>query len=643
MSSAARPLACQCHTPEPGGIWPWVRLAAAAFLAMHVMSLSLSVNLSETTPRERLLLHAALIGGTLLVAALAGAPLAVNAWRELRARRITIEALFLLGIAGALGQSVLAAAAGSGPVYWEVVAILLVVYALGRRLVTRSQQAAFGVLSRSRAGTLCELVLDDGSTRAVASGSLEAGDVVLVKPGQMVPVDGTIAAGQACLQEAQITGEGFLRAVRAGDPVLAGVWPVDAAIQVRAGAPAAASLYAGALDEVGRSLKSPARLERAADRLAGWFAPVVLGAALATTAGWGLARGWPEGLTNGLAVLLIACPCAMGFATPLAFWSALRRLASLGVAARGGETVERLATAGTVMLDKTGTLTSDDWTISRAEFLAVPGLDEPLLRRMIAAAERSSGHPVARAFRSFDAGLDGLPVRVESLRVLPGEGFEARLGGFDGVSWSLSIGLADEQPDGAARRLAARVDGRPAAFVDLEESVLPSARSAIEELHAVGLETILATGDAAVRARAIPAGRHCASLKPADKTALVGQLQSEGRRVLFVGDGLNDSAAMAAAHASLAAPGSVDLTSSLAGGVLLGHDLGAIPRAIKTARQALGVARSNLYFAAAYNTAGIALAAAGLVHPITSVLVMTCSSLFVSWRAARLLPGEPAS
>jgi Cu+-exporting ATPase len=182
------------------------------------------------------------------------------------------------------------------------------------------------------------------------------------------------------------------------------------------------------------------------------------------------------------------------------------------------------------------------------------------------------------------------------------------------------------------------VDGGPAAVVDLEESILPSVRSAIAELHDAGLETILATGDAASRALAIPAGRHYASLTPAGKVALVEELQSSGRRVLFVGDGLNDAAAMAVAHASIGAPGSVDLTACLAGGVLLHHDLRSLPRALQAARQALAVARSNLWFAAAYNAAGIGIAAAGLVHPVISVLLMTCSSLFVCWRAARLLP-----
>ncbi len=648
-TAARPPLACHCSTPDPQGVWPWVRLGAAAFLAMNVMSVSLAVNLSETTGRERTMLLWVLAAGTLAVAALAGYPLAANAWRELRARRVTVEALFLLGIGGALGQSLFAVATGRGAVYFEVASILMVVYALGRRLVSRSQQAALDALTRGRAEAEYDVVLPDGAARRLRTGEIEAGHLVRVRPGEIIPVDGTVVAGRACLQEARLTGEGFVRSAGPGDAVLAGVCPIDAAIQVRAAAPASASGYAALLDDVGRLLQSPSRTERAADRLARWFAPLVLAAALLTGGGWTLERGWSTGAMHGLAVLLIACPCALGFATPLAFWGAVRRLAILGVAVKGGDAVERLATASTVVLDKTGTLTSDVWRISKTRFLPVEGLDEPLLRRLAAAAERASNHPIAAAFADFDEGLPGPEVHVDSLEVLPGTGFRARLSAA-GASWELSVGLAgrllEDRPDivgeqdAAARRIAVLVDGRPAAVVDVEERLLDSAGEALEALHAAGLETVLATGDAASRARAIPAGGHYASMKPEDKTALVRRLQSGGRLVLFAGDGWNDSAAMAAAHVSIAAPGSVDLAMGVADGILTTADLRALPRAIHTARQALAVARSNLYFAAGYNALGIAIAAAGLVHPVTSVLLMTCSSLFVSWRAARLLPSD---
>lgn len=640
-------LACHCSAPEAKGIWTWVRLGAAAFLAMNVMSLSLAVNLSETTPAERMLLLAALAGGTLAVAALAGYPLAANAWRELRARRITVEALFLLGIGGALGQSVFAVITGRGAVYFEVAAILMVVYSLGRRLVSRSQQAALEALSRVRIESEYDVMEPGGAARRTRAGELKAGDIVLVRPGELVPVDGRIASGRACLQEARLTGEGFVRSAGPGDAVRAGVCPVDAAIQVRATAAASASGYAALLDDVGRLLQAPSRTERAADRLARWFTPVVLAAALLTAAGWSVPGGWTTGVMHGLAVLLIACPCALGFATPLAFWGAIRRMAAFGIAVKGGDAVERLASVDTVVLDKTGTLTAEAWRISRMRLLPTGGLDEALLRRLVAAAERASNHPIAAAFEGFDEGLAGPELHVSSLEILPGAGFKAvvRAGG---AAWELEIGLAErllgERPDPAwardpsARRIAVLAGGRAAAVIDVEECLLDSARDAIEGLHAAGLETILATGDAPSRARLIPAGRCHASLTPEEKTKLVGRLQSAGRTVLFVGDGWNDSAAMAAAHVSIAAPGSVDLAKSVADGVLTSGDLGALPRAVATARRALAVAKSNLYFAAGYNVLGIAIAAAGLVHPVTSVLLMSCSSLFVSWRAARILP-----
>ncbi len=640
--------ACHCAAPDPEGVWPWVRLAAAAFLAMNVMSLSLSVNLSESTPRERMVLLLGLAGGTLLVAALAGHSLAVNSWRELRARRVTVESLFLLGIAGALGQSVVSAFTGRGAVYFEVAAILMVVYALGRRLVSRSQQAALAALSVVRAGASYDRILADGSAERVAAGRLAAGDTVMVRPGEAVPVDGTVTSGRACLQEATVSGEGFLRAAGPGDSVLAGACPVDGAIQVRAAAAASASTLARSLDQVARLLASPSGTERAADRLARWFAPVVLVAALSTAATWSILQDWSIGVMHGLAVLLIACPCALGFATPLVFWGAVRRMAAFGVAVKGGDAVERLARVHTVIFDKTGTLTAEGWCIARTRFFSLDGMGDTLLRRLVAAAERASNHPIAAAFDGFDAGLSGPAIRVESLEMLPGIGFRARLSAASAGRWDLSVGLAErllEAPpllgagrDAAARSIAVLVDGAPAAIVEIEETLLDSAAEALRQIEASGIETVLATGDAASRALAVPVGRHHFSLTPEDKLALVRAQQSAGRSVLFVGDGLNDSAAMAAAEVSIAAPGSVDLASGLADGTLTTGDLRALPRAIETAQHALSVARSNLYWAAAYNTAGIAIAAAGLVHPVTSVLLMTCSSLFVSWRAARLLP-----
>ena len=644
-------LRCHSCSFESRDVWPWVRLAIGAFLAMNVMTFSLSVNLSEVSARERLILQSVLLAATVAIAAVAGAELFVNAWKELRRRRVTIEALFLLGVGGAMGQSVLAMARASGPVYFEVASILLVVYALGRHLVARSQQSAISALECARKEFTCTRLRADGQAEVVPASRLERGDVVVVKPGERIPADGTVISGAACTREAHLTGEAFLASKRSGDFVLADTYSEDGVLHIRVLAPPASSEAFRTLDEVESSLRKPASVERAADRLARWFAPVVFTAGLATTIGWGLAADWPAGLMNGLSVLLVACPCAMGFATPLAFCSAIRRLSDFGLSVRGGETIERLATADTVVFDKTGTMTEESWRVAEARFFETGGLDEARIRQITAAAEIASNHPVAAAFSGFDAGLGNNPFVVKSLQTIAGVGFRATVReGATGPAREVTVGLADALADrGHAvpragesqhRRIAVLVDGAPAASVAVEEQLHPSAAAAMERLRGAGLRTIVATGDALARAQAIIADEHFAGMKPTEKSKLAQELQAAGRRVLFVGDGLNDAAAMAASHASIAAAGSVDLTAGVAGAVMAGGNLSVIPRTIEVCREALSVARTNLYWAAAYNTAGIAIAAAGLLHPVTATVIMTCSSLFVSWRASRLLPQE---
>lgn len=640
---ATAPLRCEaCSAPfEARNVWPWVRIAIGAFIAMNVMTFSLSVNVSEVTPRERMALHTGLLAATLLTGAVVGSGLLRNACRELRRRRITIEALFLLGSGGAFAQSVISTVRGEGPVYYEVVAILLVVYALGRQLVSRSQEAALEALTRERREEVCEVVTDRGATEIRPVSQLSPGDVVTVKPGEGVPADGVIVSGEACLRETPLTGEAFLRNRKPGDRALAGTHPVDGLIRVRVTAAAAESEKARLLDEVGQSLGAAGAIERAADRLAHWFAPVVLSAAVFTYGGWSVAANQETALMHALSVLVVACPCAMGFATPLAFWAARRRLSALGLDVRGGETVERLASADCVVLDKTGTLTeTDSHTLEEFHFRPVSGLEERDLELMLAAAERASNHPLAAAFEHFDAGIRN-PFQVEQLTLVAGRGFRAQLSREgSGRNWDLTVGLADESGDEPFRRIEVAVDGQEAARALISERLHPSAGPALAEFKLLGLHRIVATGDSPARANQTPADERYASLRPTEKKRLVERLEKQGRRVLFVGDGLNDSGAMAASHASIAVRESAPLAAGVASAVMNGDDLRLIPRAIGECRQALSVARTNLLFAAGYNSLGITIAAAGMLHPVTAAIVMICSSLFVSWRASRLLPEE---
>jgi Cu2+-exporting ATPase/Cu+-exporting ATPase len=636
-------LRCEaCSAPfESRSVWNWVRIAVGAFLAMNVMTFSLSVNLSEVHGRERAVLHAVILGATLAACGVVGSGLAVNAFRALRQRRITIEALFLLGAGGAFALSLISTFSGRGPVYYEVVAILVVVYALGRQLVSHSQESAIAALRREWSESACEVLTPAGASEPRPVSQLVPDDIVTVKPGETVPADGVVVQGEASVRETPITGEALPRFKKRGDPVLAGTHPVDGLLNIRITAPAADSEKGRLLDELGELLGARAAIQKAADRVARWFAPAVFSTALLTYLGWSFAGAQGEALTHALSVLVVACPCAIGFATPLAFWAALRQLSALGIDARGAETVERFANADCVVLDKTGTVTDpDSHCLQELRHDPHSGVDPNELRLMLAAAERRSSHPLATAFEELDAGRKN-PYVVESLRLVAGRGFEATLRRAGSQqSYTLMVGMAGESDHSAVRELLVAVGGRPAAIALISESLHETAGNALEELERLGLRRIVATGDAFPRAKRVPADEWHASLSPIEKIRLVERLVKEGRRVLFVGDGLNDSGAMAASHASIAVKNSAPLAEGVAAAVTRSDDLRLIPRALAESRRALSVARTNLLFAAAYNTLGITIAAAGLLHPVAAAVLMVCSSLLVSWRASRLLPEE---
>ncbi len=631
----------------------WWRIGAGTVLAANAMTLSLAINVSEAGPAARLWVHLGLLAMTLAALALLGGPLAREAWAAARARRLTIEALFLAGLGGALAASLIDMATGVGAVYFETVIILLVVYALGRQAGQSSRRRALRALtSRADAPAECT-VLENGAARALPVGLVRPGMVVRVEPGRPVPVDGIIEQGRAFIQESHWTGEFFAAARGPGDRLHAGSHVLDALLLVRATAPGDARRIDRLARAIERARARPSSLQTEADRLVRWFLPIVLLVAGATMFGWTWAAGWHVGLFNAMAVLLIACPCAMGFATPVAVWAAVARLAEQGLVARGGDLVEKLATIDTVVFDKTGTLTQPRATL--ADLVLAPEVDPESLRRLVAAVERASDHPLAAAFT--DLATDVADVRLLELRPLPGIGIEA-LAALEAESTParLCIGseaLLDPHPDRwqpllarlaplpGARRILIELDGRPAAAAQLEERTLELAGVVMSRLAGDGLRVLVMTGDAAERAGRLGVEFH-AGLTPEAKQRLVDEMTAAGRRVLFVGDGINDAAAMTAAHGSVAVAGAAPLAAECADAVLVeGSGLDSLPDALAIGRRAVRTIRTNLRLAAGYNATGMALAAAGLLHPVAAALLMTLSSLVVTWRSLQMLEDEP--
>ncbi|HPC84326.1 MAG TPA: cation-translocating P-type ATPase [Thermoanaerobaculaceae bacterium] len=632
----------------------WWRIGIGAVLAANSMTVDLAINTSEADPHTRLFVHLGVAVATAVVVALLGAPLLVGAWQQARRRQLTLEAMFVLAVAGALGASLVAMLTGEGAVYFEVAAILLVVYSLGQQLGRTARRRALDALDAwQRELATCQLVEPDGQVSTVPVAEVAAGQTVEVQPGRLIPVDGVVEAGESFVQEATLTGEHLAVVRRAGDRVWAGTHAVDGLLRVRAAAPGSGRRIDGILAAVERARAVPGRLQRTADRFIRVFLPVVSGIALATGLAWGAARGPAEGLFNAMSVLLVACPCALGLATPLAVWRAVGALARRGLMPHAADAVERLAQVRTVVMDKTGTITE-----SRArlvDLVVAPDgrLSPSELRGLLARVEAGNPHPLAAAFAGLpgEGGLSWRPVQV---RVVPGVGVEAEMVDPGGRSVAVAIGtpgrLCAAGP-GAARwqelrarwhrgahgqEVAVLVDGEVAAAALVAERPRPGWAELRQQLAAQGVRLLVMSGDPAAERVGLGETEVLAGLAPEEKLARVQQLEAAGQPVLFVGDGVNDAAAMAASHVSIAVGDGAELAREVATLSWHGRHLADLARALEVSRVAVATIRSNLAFAAAYNLTGVALAAAGVLHPIVAAVLMTCSSLIVTWRAAGL-------
>ncbi len=650
---------CACGAGEPVNLAAWWRIGVGALIAANSMTVSLAVDTSLVSPGERAAVNGSLAALAVVCLALLGWPLASAAARALFARRITLEALFLTGIIGAFTASAVAALTGRGAVYFEVVSILLVVYSFGQQIAASARERALEAVSQwaPDAGE-ATVVLPDGGTRRVSLGQVMPGHVVRVAPGEMLPADGVVVHGEAFVREAEMTGEPLAVVRRPGDTVWAATHAVDASLDVRVTAAPGVRRIDRVVAAVAAARSRPSRAERQADRLVQWLLPVVLGVSGVTFAVWWRFEGWQVGLFNAMAVLLVACPCALGLATPLAVWAALARLAGRGLVASGGDVVERLAAIDLVAFDKTGTL-------SGAEALLVDlvagsdsdGWSREAVHELLAAAEEGLRHPIAGALRHGHVATGRFRVMRSELlpatgvRVVVQDAKEAR-------EYDVVVGTADRlvnpthqrwrelrdrlrAPEGA-RILAVLVDYEPVAAAAVDERLRESWPQALSQLRAARLGTVVMTGDAPARANAAGADEVLGDLGPERKVTEVRRLTAQGHQVLFVGDGVNDAAAMAASHASIAVADGTDLAREVADLTWHGGDLRVVPWAVHETREAMAVIRGNLRLAVLYNVAGMALALAGVLHPVAATVLMTCSSVAVTWRATAPLRLEQA-
>lgn len=614
------------------------------------MVLGLAVNLSPPTGMARTITHVLLGLGAVIVFGLVGGPVCREAWQQTRARRFGMEQLFLIGMIGAFFASVVATATHQGSVYYEVVTLLLAIYTFGRLIGDNRRAAAWeAAKSLEKEFSQCDRLNATGQIERVPVTEIKTGDHFRVTPGEGVSLDGRIVRGIAFVRQTPLTGEAFPVVKRPGDTIWAGSHVLDNTLEIEATTAGTDRQLDRLLQTVAAARLRPSHWQAEADRLVGWFLPTILLLSLGTFAYWTVHVGWAVGLFNSLAVILVACPCALGLATPIAIWSALNSLASRGLVAASGDFIEKLAAVDTVVFDKTGTLSDEE--LHLVDFTTVPGLDRATLQRQIGAIQSQSRHPLARAFYGW-AGNE--PVTLEKVETLPGIGVSAEIVESNGQRHCIQIGNASLRRDSdaaiardlraaflgdkgrASHEVFVTIDGTLAAMALLQEQLRSTTHTTFERLASIGVAQEVMTGDRAesVAHLNLPASR--TGLTAEQKAELVADLQRQGRRVLFVGDGINDSPAMAQAHASIALAAGAGLARESAGAQLYGSDLTAIPTALVIAQRVRKSLHGNLLFAATYNLLGVLLAMAGWLHPIVAAILMLFSSVSVTWRALRL-------
>lgn len=611
-------------------------LGVSAFASMNVMLLSVAVwaGFGEMEVGTRTLMY--WISGVISIPAAlyAGQPFFRSAWRALSRGRANMDVPISLAVILTLVMSMYETAMGGEHAYFDGVVMLLFLLLIGRYLdhaLREKARTAAKELLALQAVTATRFVAN-GETELVAARDIAVGDRLLLAPGDRAPVDGVIEDGASEVDRALITGESAPMAARAGDPLQAGVVNLTRTLILRATHTADASTVAELARLIEAGEQTRASHVRLADRAAALYVPTVHTLALATFVGW-LFLGDAsvrQALMNAVAVLIITCPCALGLAVPAVQVVATGRLFKRGVLVKSGDALERLAKIDKVVLDKTGTL-----TLGRPRL--VGAVDRAALVRAAALA-RASRHPLSRAL--VEAAGPGAP--AADAREVPGEGVEAII---DGRAARLGkrqfVDPAAPASDDAASELWFSETGAAPVRFAFVDALRPDAAAAITALRRLGLAPELLSGDrpGAVAAAAQEAGVETfrGGLEPAAKIERLSELAAQGRRVLMVGDGLNDAAALAAAHAS-ASPGSaVDAAQAASDVVIQGERLGALIETLDVAKQAHTRVMENFAFSALYNVVAVPLAAAGLLTPLIAALAMAGSSLVVTLNALRLV------
>ena len=604
----------------------------------------------------------------------AGWPFFVRGWQSLVTRNLNMFTLIAIGTGVAYVYSVTGTIApgifpetfrghgGAVAVYFESAAVITVLVLLGQVLELRARDATSGAIKAllQLAPKTARRVADDGTDHEVEIDSLAVGDRLRVRPGEKVPVDGVILEGRSSLDELLVTGESMPVTKESGDKVIAGTLNQSGGFVMRADKVGRDTLLSQIVQMVADAQRSRAPIQRLADQVAGWFVPAVIAAALLAFAAWAWLGPEPRmafGLVAAVSVLIIACPCALGLATPMSIMVGVGRGAHAGVLIKNAEALERMEKIDTLVVDKTGTLTE-----GKPKLVGVVTTDDfevADIVRLAASVERASEHPLADAIvqaakeRNLELG------KVEEFSSPTGKGATGKVNGktivLGNANYLASLGIdtssLHEQSElmrrDGATVINAAVDGELAGLLAIADPVKPSTPEALKALAAEGIKVIMLTGDNRTTANAVARILGIADVEaevlPDQKSAVVTRLQKSGRIVAMAGDGVNDAPALAAAEVGIAMGTGTDVAMESAGITLLSGDLGGIVRARKLSQATMRNIRQNLFFAFIYNAAGIPIAA-GILYPAFGVLLspiiaaaaMALSSVSVVGNALRL-------
>jgi Cu+-exporting ATPase len=603
-----------------------------------------------------------------------GWPFLVRGWNSFRTFNLNMFSLISIGVAAAWLFSVVALLApgifpagfrneqGFVGVYFEAAAVIITLVLLGQVMELRAREGTGKAIRAllDLAANTARVVRDDGSEEEIPLEDVRVGDRLRVRPGDKVPVDGTVAEGHSSIDESMISGEPMPVEKTAGDDVIGATINGTGSLIIEARRVGADTTLAQIVEMVANAQRSRAPIQKYADKVAGWFVPVVIGVAIFAFIGWAI-WGPPPALSYALiaavAVLIIACPCALGLATPMSIMTATGRGAQAGVLIKNAEALERFEKVDTLMVDKTGTLTE-----GKPQLVAVlpqKGHDEGEVLRLAATLERGSEHPLAEAIvrgaqergitlaeaSDFEAitgkgvvGIvDGKKIMLGNLKLVTDHGVDA----------ADLIPVADARRDEGETVMFVVVDGAIAGLVSVADPVKETTPAAIKALHELGFRIIMATGDNERTAKAVAAKLGIdeirADVLPQDKARIIRELQEQGHKVAMAGDGVNDAPALAQADVGIAMGTGADVAIESAGITLVRGNLDGIVRARRLSHATMSNIRQNLFFALIYNAAGVPVAA-GVLYPLFGILIspmiaalaMSASSISVVLNALRL-------